>query len=72
MHWQKVIDRNSMPKDRQFIALWKGIPCISEYEEDSNTFFVCFHPSVYGVMHVDSDREMKFTHWCEIFLPEDY
>lgn len=62
-----------MPKDRQFLALWKGAVGLCQYDEEENAFYWCNQPAVYaGIMRVSHEREAKFTHWCDVTIPDDY
>jgi hypothetical protein len=71
--WKTVQTRNDMPFDRQFLALWKGTPCIAQYDKAENYFWISFFPAeMAGLMKVAHEREKKFTHWAEITYPEDY
>lgn len=74
MDWIKLPEgfhngRTHLPLDRQFFAIWRGMPCICEYDDNEELFFISFQPSSYGVMIVDRERECKFTHYCEIDIP---
>lgn len=75
--WKKVKDksrpRDDLPKDKQFICLWKGSICLCEFDEDIGHFYIGSMPASYGgFWKLDKDRESKITHWCELSLPEDY
>lgn len=76
MDWKKVNrddPRSSVPKDRPFLALWKGAICLCEFDEEVNHFFIgCMPASYLGFWKLDRDREAKFTHWCELVRPEEY
>lgn len=77
MKWNKVPDhcrsREVLPKDGEFLALWKGSICLCEYSMEENCFWIAMYPSQQaGFMRVSHDREGKFTHWCQLELPEDY
>lgn len=72
MNWIRIEDQ-PLPKDRQFLALWKGGICLAEYDEEEGRFYICMFPaSIAGIMRVSQERENKFTHWCELERPEDY
>lgn len=77
MNWIKIKNRDyaiaEMPKDRVFLSLWKGAICITEFDEEERAFYICMFPAAMaGIMKVSQEREGKFTHWCELKLPEDY
>lgn len=77
MKWNRIKDRDKardeLPKDNQFLAIWKGVPCIAQYDEDEKIFYISFHPADYeGTMSIPNERENKFTHWALIEYPEDY
>lgn len=80
MKWNKIIPnidrtkiRDQLPKDRPFIALWKGAFCLCEYDNDLDRFIIGIMPAMYlGFWKVDPERECKFTYWAELDLPEDY
>lgn len=77
MKWKKLInkpfDRNELPKNEPFLALWKGGICLVEYCEDENCFYACNLPAQSaGLTRISHEREGKFTHFCEIEFPEDY
>lgn len=73
MKWNPVQDRNDMPFGRQFLALWKGTPCIAQYDDKENSFWISMFPAeMAGIMKVAHEREKKFTHWAELELPENY
>jgi len=71
MKWNKVTNRNDMPFDRKFLALWKGAICLASYDEELNQFWLCLDPDC-GVMLIAHERENKFTHWAELQKPDDY
>ena len=77
MDWIKIKNKNNaiaeLPKDKVFLALWKGTICITEFYEEERAFYICMMPAqMSGIMRVDQEREGKFTHWCELNIPEDY
>lgn len=77
MDWIKIKDRNhaaqELPKDRIFLALWKGSFCIAEWDKEEQRFYIGMMPCIMiGMMRIEPEREIKFTHWCELKLPEDY
>lgn len=73
MIWFKVTCSNDLPKDRVFLALWKGAKCLVEYDEEDHLFYLAMMPAqTCGIMRVPQDREMKFTHWADIEWPENY
>lgn len=76
LKWIKITNpaiRNELPKDKVFLALWKGCFAIAEYDEDEDRFYICFMPAcMSGIMKVAHEREGKFTHYCNLEYPEDY
>lgn len=69
MEWIKVNDFE-MPKNRTFIAFWKGIYCLSEYDEGH--FYISFAPCIFFCgKKIEKHQEKWFTHWCELELPHD-
>lgn len=77
MKWKPILDtdniRKEVPLDKPFISLWKGITCITQFDEEEDHFYISFFPSDYlKTQKVCHEREIKFTHWMEIELPEDY
>lgn len=80
MHWVKInpeIDRtkyrNQFPKNKPFLALFKGSIALCEYDEDLDHFFIGIMPASYlGFWKLDRDRECKITHICMLEMPEDY
>lgn len=77
MDWITIPDRNEVrkyiPKDKPFLGLWKGVICLCEFDEDVDRFYVGMMPGCYlGFWKLDIEREGKFTHYCELELPEDY
>lgn len=76
IQWKKVnIDDpcSSLPKDRQFLALWKGAICLCELDEDDDHFYLANQPATYRTsFKLHLEREPKVTHWCELERPEDY
>lgn len=77
MKWQKIEDRSKardyLPKDKPFLAFWKGVICLCQFDEDEDQFYIGFLPTEYtGFFKVAKEREGKFTHWIELELPEDY
>jgi hypothetical protein len=75
MDWIEIKDREKardyLPKDKQFFAIWKGAPCIAEYDDELDIFLICFHPTMFGTTEVIKEREKKFSHFCEIELPKE-
>ncbi len=80
--WQKLphfgnkdypFDRNiliNIAKDRRCIlALWKGLVCVTQYNEDEDTFYINFAPSEYCSMSICRERESKFDFWMD--LPDE-
>lgn len=77
MKWIKIsnphIVREELPKDKQFLALWKGQFGICEFNEDEDFFCLCLLPAqMAGIMNVSREREGKFTHYALLEYPEDY
>ncbi len=73
MEWISIENRDQLPKDNVFLALWKGAFCIVEYKEDDDHFYMGMMPACYtGFMKVDHEREGKFTHYCDLKYPPDY
>jgi hypothetical protein len=76
MDWKRVDRKNpreALPKDKVFLALWKGVICLCEFDEDIDHFYIGMMPAVYlGFWKLDKEREGKFTHWCELNMPCDY
>ena len=77
MKWIKIPEgenvRLYLPKDRQFLCLFKGAICLGDYDDDSDSFYLANQPSVYqACWKIDSEREGKIEYWCELQLPEDY
>jgi hypothetical protein len=73
MKWNRVKNRNDMPKIGQFLALWKGAICMAQYDEKLNQFWIAYFPAeTCGLMLVTHEREDKFTHWVYVREPEDY
>lgn len=72
MKWMRV-ENKELPKDRVFLALWKGAICLCAYDEDEEHYYISMYPAEYThSMKVDEERMEKFTHYCELELPEDY
>ena len=56
-----------------FLALWKGAICLAEYDDEEGRFYIAMMPAgMAGIMKVEQERERKFTHFCELKMPEDY
>lgn len=77
MDWIKIKDREhaaqELPKDRVFLAIWKGVICIAEWKQKEQRFYIGMMPTqIIGFQKVEPERERKFTHWCELTLPDDY
>lgn len=76
MDWIKIKDcqnaRAEMPQEKQFLAIWKGAVCLCQFDEIEEVFAICYYPASYESFVVSPEREIKFTHWAEIPLPEDY
>jgi len=71
--WHPVKSRDDLPKDEQFLVLWRGAISLCEYDEDCDQFCICNYPSEYETtMKVPKDRENKFTHFMLLDRPEDY
>lgn len=71
MKWIKINDsRLEIPRDgSEFLAIWKGIVCIAQFDEDEGRYYITFQPAVYpGNSRIPQEREVKFTHWMP--LPE--
>lgn len=66
MNWIKVSSRDDMPKDRPFLAIWKGHACIARFHSDENSFYICFDPSQYDNHALDLIAESKFSYWAEL------
>ncbi len=65
--------RDLLPKDKPFLALWKGAICLCEFDEEINRFYIGMMPASYlGFWKLDIDREKKFTHYANVELPKDY
>lgn len=59
--------RDFLPKDKVFIALWKGAICFCDYNDDDDHFYIAMQPhAYYDFQRVDHERERKFTHYCEL------
>ena len=75
MEWttrKDVHNRSDLPKDVQFLALWKGAICLIEYDDDKDLFCMINQPSTYEVTHLPLERESKITHVCLLERPKDY
>ncbi len=77
MEWIKIPDtenvRKYLPKDKVFLALWKGQFCLADYDEEIDRFWLQMLPGTYEYdMQVPLERERKFTHYCNLELPKDY
>jgi hypothetical protein len=74
LNWNPITTlRKDVPLNRQFLALWKGVICIAEYDQDEDKFYICFYPAQNAsIMKVENERENKFTHWYELTCPQDY
>ena len=64
--------RDLLPKDRQFLALWKGTPSLMEWDGEDSTFWISFLPASMGAWKLSVEREGKITHWCDLEMPKDY
>lgn len=79
MHWRKIpIEdhylklRQHLPLDTQFIAIWKGVMCLCEYDENEDRFYIGMLPSTgMGFFRLDKDRECKFTYVLDVILPKE-
>lgn len=73
MNWKKVESREDLPKKRPFISLWKGLICITEYDDEQDKFWIMFSPYVYErPWIIPHDRESKFSHYVPLDYPEAY
>ena len=75
MQWitrKDIHDRSDLPKDQQFLALWRGAICLIEYDYDVDLFRICNQPAYYDVYTLPLEREPKITHICLLKIPEDY
>lgn len=75
MKWITRINVNNnsdLPRDRQFLGLWKGIICLIEYDEEENRFYMANQPSSYGCSKISQERECKITHFCILEMPDNY
>jgi hypothetical protein len=64
--------RDFLPKDNQFLVLWKGIISICEYDEKDDAFWICHFPAYIGEWKLSKEREGKITHFCLLEFPADY
>ncbi len=74
MKWIAIESSHELPRDgSEFLAIWKGIISLCQYDMDDCRFFIAFQPAIYnGIMMMPQDRENKFTHWMPLpELPED-
>ncbi len=75
LNWKKVVD-NPIPKDRIVLALWKGTICLCEWDDGDGikgNFWISMMPATFpDNFKIQKEREIKFTHWCELNIPEDY
>ena len=68
MGWNKVQHEGDLPRDQQFLAVWRGITCLAEYDEELCQFWISYHPAQEaGFILVSHDRVCKFSQW--MFLP---
>lgn len=72
MKWISVKEK-PLPKDKVFLALWKGAFVLSEYDDEIQKFCIGFLPAqMCGFACLDKESENRITHWCELEFPEDY
>lgn len=75
MQWiarKNLHDRSDLPRNQQFLGLWRGAICLFEYDEEKDLFCMANQPSTYEVMTLPHEREPKITHICFLSRPEDY
>lgn len=67
--WIAVNSRDSLPKEVNFLCMWKGCVAMAEYDEDIDKFIIVLACG-YGLNSFDliEERERKITHWMP--LPE--
>lgn len=77
MEWKKIenpeLVRAVIPKDKDFLGLWKGTISLCHYCTEENKIFIGFLPAeTYGFWPLSREREGKITHFCELLFPSDY
>lgn len=77
MNWIKILDREKvreqLPKEKPFLCLWKGVISLCEYDEEEDSFYLCFYPAQYeNIIKLIQERERKITHFAILDLPEGY
>lgn len=65
MIWNEVTNIVDLPKDRSFLAMWKGTVCLTNFDEEEGRFYIIWDPTDWP-MRVEQTRESKFNFWMEL------
>ena len=73
MHWISTRDK-PVPKDGEtYLALWKGIFVLIQYDDHGKRFWISYRPSEMGESApIDSDHERKLYYWCKLEYPQEW
>lgn len=70
IEWKRLNSLDELPRDgSRFLALYKGLISIAQYDEEEKVFYVSFAPAEYSDFQA---RIHKFEYWCELDYPAAY